>query len=339
VPDESNANVVMSEQLIDLATLSAPPAGFNASSPDAAMQSVRNIVSWTPIDSKSIRGCVLIAHGLHEHSLRYQLLANTLACKGYVVFAIDHVSHGLSWQSNGAKALVPSFETLRDDYVKFFQYVNNSCKQLGKEVPYFLFGHSMGTLVTLLAANKIIEAAGTDAKVLAVALSGVPLNPGYAAGSPFGLQFLYPMTKTSAAKSLASALASMDPNGPAAPIMIEGISSDETQRKILLKDTRRYAGEIRNKTAFELLKMIDAVKSEVPNITSVPFFLIHGKDDTIALPEGSQWVFDNVGCDKGGKQKEIHIKDGLRHEVLHEGKTATDECIQQIINFIDQHNK
>ena len=55
-------------------------------------------------------------------------------------------------------------------------------------------------------------------------------------------------------------LASLDPNGPAAPIMLAGISSDERERSILLKDNRRYPNEIRNKTAFELLKMIDSVK-------------------------------------------------------------------------------
>ncbi len=49
---------------------------------------------WTP-DSQ-IRGGIILAHGLGEHSRRYHHVADKFNQRGYLVQAMDFRGHGLS---------------------------------------------------------------------------------------------------------------------------------------------------------------------------------------------------------------------------------------------------
>jgi alpha-beta hydrolase superfamily lysophospholipase len=113
-------------------------------------------------------------------------------------------------------------------------------------VPCYLFAHSMGTLIATLALRQL------QPTIKAAVFSGCPIFPGYASSSPFGVRALYPLTQTGVAIYLAQLLASMDPKGPAAPILFDGLFSDEESKQRLLKDRRRVEGEVMNKTVRSL---------------------------------------------------------------------------------------
>ena len=49
---------------------------------------------WQPEDPENIRAVVQIAHGMAEHSGRYDAFARALAEKGMAVYANDHRGHG-----------------------------------------------------------------------------------------------------------------------------------------------------------------------------------------------------------------------------------------------------
>ena len=56
----------------------------------------KNTVSariYVPND-KAIKGVLQIAHGMKDHIERYEILAEALTEKGYVVAGNDHVGHG-----------------------------------------------------------------------------------------------------------------------------------------------------------------------------------------------------------------------------------------------------
>ena len=90
-------------------------------------------------------GVFQIAHGMAEHIERYDDFARFLAANGFVVCGNDHLGHGKSVNSdedygyfdeyNGDKRLVDDMHILTKIMKK--KYPN---------LPYFLFGHSMGSL-------------------------------------------------------------------------------------------------------------------------------------------------------------------------------------------------
>ena len=278
----------------------------------------RNIASFVP--KQDIKGIVLISHGLHEHSLRYGPFAYDLAEKNYAVYAIDHYAHGLS---DGKKGLIDNYKILVQDFVEFAKYVQSK----HPDKPTFIFAHSCGTLVVILAVPDIKN-------VQAVILSGAPLVVGPDSGSPFGVTCLYPLSKTSFAKGLTSCMSSLDPKGPVAPIAIRGITSDPEEAKIHGKDPRMFHNWIMNKTAFEVLKMTEEVKSQGLARFSLPVFVVHGGNDSVALPVGSEFVYANIKTEP--TQKSIKIFDSLRHEMLHEKQPQRSECAALFVNYFEE---
>ena len=102
--------------------------------------------SIEPESRESVKAVFQIAHGMAEHSARYDRFAEFLAAHGYAVFINDHLGHGKSVSSeeelgffgtdSGRDALVSDVHTLTGLAQKEFP---------GK--PVVLFGHSMGSFI------------------------------------------------------------------------------------------------------------------------------------------------------------------------------------------------
>ncbi|CAM9819460.1 unnamed protein product, partial [Hapterophycus canaliculatus] len=136
-------------------------------------------------------------------------------------------------------------------------------------------------------------------------ISGCPIVPGPGSASPFGARFLYPISrKPRLLRTLSGWLAKMDPGGPAAPIdkgermnpsfrlcfpcvCAGSLSTDPEVALEAAADPLMVKGSVRNKTAFEVIKLIQVAK-ECASKVSVPTFLLHGADDDIAYPSGSE---------------------------------------------------
>ena len=73
----------------------------------------------------------------------------------------------------------------------------------------------------------------------------------------------------------------------------------------MLKDPHRYAGEIMNKTGYEVLQMLGQVKEHGPNNISMPLFAIHGADDELCYPSGSEWIHQQCKTPDELKKYEI----------------------------------
>ncbi len=95
----------------------------------------------------NVRGIVQIAHGIAEHIRRYDEFARFLADNGFLVVGNDHLGHGESISSEedlGFFAENGGWELAVGDMRKLFEMT--SAEYPG--VPYFLFGHSMGSFLT-----------------------------------------------------------------------------------------------------------------------------------------------------------------------------------------------
>ena len=93
------------------------------------------------------RGVVQIAHGIAEHIERYDDFARFLAENGFVVFGADHLGHGKSVNSPdelGFFAENGGWEIAVGDMDK----LHDLAKEQFPQLPYFLFGHSMGSFLS-----------------------------------------------------------------------------------------------------------------------------------------------------------------------------------------------
>lgn len=117
------------------------------------------------------RGVVLVCHGLAEHAGRYGRFAETMAARGYHLYAHDHRGHG---QTRAGDAPQGQFAR-RDGIAKVMLDViamRDLAVAAHPGLPVILFGHSMGGLIAL---NTVL--AYPD-QFDAVAVWNSNLNPG-----------------------------------------------------------------------------------------------------------------------------------------------------------------
>jgi alpha-beta hydrolase superfamily lysophospholipase len=108
----------------------------------------RNIIIWTPTSAPV--GIVIICHGLHEHALRYYLLAHTLTAKGYIVYGMDHIGHGYS---EGMPGMITNYNILIEDFIAFAELVQE--KNRKQNIPFYVLGHCTGACVAILALREL----------------------------------------------------------------------------------------------------------------------------------------------------------------------------------------
>ena len=93
------------------------------------------------------RAVLQIAHGIAEHVERYDEFAAYLAENGFLVVATDHLGHGQSVSADGELghfADENGWMTAVGDMHRLYQLTHADFPEL----PYFLFGHSMGSFLT-----------------------------------------------------------------------------------------------------------------------------------------------------------------------------------------------
>lgn len=273
-----------------------------------------HVVSWLPANDPV--GIILISHGVHEHILRYHNVAHACTAVGLGVYGPDHYAHG---KSRGTRGLIEDYQILVDEFIQFADWV----RAKHPNVPFFVIGHSMGSLVVLASIRKIPYATS-------MCISGIPLVSGPAASSPFGLQCLYPLSQTSFAISLGAVMSSIDPKGPLAPVLESGLTTNQEVLARLPKDPHRYPGWLMNKTGYEILRLIAVVKVELPLIT-LPLLCIHGEDDSICKVRGAHQLMDTIGTVTSSKQ--IRIYPGARHELFEETEPTASDSVQRVISF------
>jgi len=105
------------------------------------------------------RGAVVVAHGMGEHSLRYEPLARVLNSSGFDVYANDHRGHG---KTAGAASRLGDYGSegwpgLLDDHLRLIRRVRDEGPG-----PLVVMGHSMGSMLVqhlLTEASDLIDGA------------------------------------------------------------------------------------------------------------------------------------------------------------------------------------
>ena len=102
------------------------------------------IRTWVP-DGEA-KGVVQLAHGMAEHSGRYERFAQALTDAGYAVWIHDHRGHGetaATMADRGSFADSHGWDTAVTD----MHTVAQAARAEHPGLPFFFFGHSMGSLL------------------------------------------------------------------------------------------------------------------------------------------------------------------------------------------------
>ena len=87
-----------------------------------------------------------------------------------------------------------------------------------------------------------------------------------------------------------------------------------------------------NKTAYEVLKMIAAVKAVIPSFKT-PILCVHGHSDKVALPKSSQYFVDNAGTEK--TKKSLQFLPDLKHEIFFEKKPYGPAAVKCVVDYFE----
>lgn len=234
----------------------------------------------------SPKAIVLVVHGLGEHSGRYSELAHYLADRSYAVYAYDHFGHG---KTDGKAGYVSSYDVYIYDLISAFSMVQ--AKHPTSKI--FIFGHSMGGLVTAAYASKHqYDASG-------LIFSSIALKP--YTGMPGILnQIVKPLSKIAPMLGVRKIDAST-------------ISHNKDIVKAYNEDPLVLHHRMSAHMAAEFLRICQDLPDFLKKI-SLPSLVIHGEEDHLVNINGSRELVQRISS----KDKTLITYPGMYHEVFNE---------------------
>lgn len=257
---------------------------------------------WVPDNSP--KAIVHVIHGYAEHIDRYGNVVNELLPAGYAVFGTDHRGHG---KSQGKRGHVKSFQEFIDDEKQFRRDV---IKVRFPKIPYFVLGHSMGSLI----AMNYVEQNAEDIKGLV--LSGTGSQPGTD----------IPKILLTLTKILSKILPAVHLKSPLPP---EFISRDMAVVKAYIDDPLVY-NVITPRLAHEMNRYV-VIGAQNAFKIKIPVLIQLGSRDTAF--SGQKELFEMIGA----KDKTFKQYEGLKHEVYNELVADRVKVLADLRSWLDRH--
>lgn len=110
------------------------------------------VYGWIYVPACKPKGIVQLVHGFGEHSRRYLHMIVRYLEAGYIVAADDHVGHGKTAMENdtwGDWGYEGPHTMMEDEHL-----LKEIVQEKYPNLPYFMFGHSMGSMITRDFAAK-----------------------------------------------------------------------------------------------------------------------------------------------------------------------------------------
>ncbi len=272
------------------------------------------------------KGIFHIVHGMTEYIGRYDALLSLIASAGYVACGFDNLGHGKTAGENefGFIAEKDGYKYLIDDVMRF----GDAVKKDYPGIPYYLFGHSMGSFIVRMTAQKYKD--GIDK--LIICGTGGP-NP--AAGAGLALIKIFSLFKGKRAYSS----------------FIENMAFGAYNKRFekgdkyawLTKDTgvrAAYAADPLCTFSFTLSALGDLIKlnslcNKKAWFASVrrdlPILIISGEDDPVGdYGKGVRTVYKYLK--ENGCNVEIRLYRNCRHEIHND--TCREQSAEDILKFI-----
>ncbi|HVF24337.1 MAG TPA: lysophospholipase [Anaerolineales bacterium] len=263
------------------------------------------IRGWDPTNNRP-KALLSLIHGLGEHTGRYLHVGKSMTDAGYALVGFDLRGHG---KSGGARGHFPSLNAVTQDMRQFSKFL----VQRYPDIPHFLYGHSLGGLLSL--AYALQYPAG---------LNGVIVT-----GAALRSSLQEQKNKIAMVNLLGSVLPHITvPSGLDAAT----ISRDEVVVKKYTNDPL-----VHDKTSLGLgkaaLKAIEHCFSHAKEFTP-PLLIMHGADDKLTYPNGSE---DFAKLAEPNHDVTLKLWKGLYHEIHNEPEKA--EVFKVMVDWIEKHVK
>ena len=257
---------------------------------------------WSPGEPRAV---FLLAHGLAEHSGRYDEFGNFFADAGIATYALDHPGHG---RSGGKRGHIGRFE----EYTEALAQMLTIARQEHPDSPLVLFGHSMGGLI---ATDFLLQ---HQSEFVAAVLTGAAIQS--------------PQQPSNIVLFVNKMIATVMPRLDVMRLDASGISRDPQVVSDYEDDPLVDRGKA---TASLVTALFSAMNRVVANAASIrlPLLIMHGSDDTLTAVSGSKLLHDTVSS----ADKKIVIYDGLYHEILNEPER--EKVMGDILQWLDSRLK
>ncbi len=253
--------------------------------------------------STSPKAVVVLVHGFGEHCSRYTPYIELFQQENIAFISMDHIGHG---HSEGKRGVILSYKQLLDD----LDLLINKAEVLFKDIPKFLYGHSMGGNIAfnyLLQRTSPFKAAIVSSPWLQLSNEPGRLKKAF-------INFFNHLCPNITVKSgLNSSYISSDKN--------EVIS---------------YNGDPLNhgRISFRLLNAVSKQGLWAMNNThrlTVPTLIIHGNKDHITSHKASR-----LTAQKNQSMIKYHEFDNMFHEIHndHARRELSQKCIEWINKFL-----
>jgi len=258
---------------------------------------------WQSWSGEAPAGLVVVVHGVHEHGGRYRAVAERLVAAGYDVYAVDHPGHG---RSPGKRGNVTSMAAA----VAGVDAVTKLAAGRVPGVPVFVYGHSLGGLISLQYLTG-----EPDDRVRGAVISAPALDTSAA---------------TKAQRRLAPLVSALAPNLGMLALDLETISRDPEVVRAYRDDPLNYLGKMTARTGTELMLTATAMPARLERLT-LPLFVLHGGADRLVPPAAT----DLVRRHAGSADLTVKIYEGLYHEPHNEPER--DQVLADIVSWLDAH--
>lgn len=266
--------------------------------------------AWLPADE--VRGVVVIAHGIAEHSGRYQHVGERLRDAGYATYALDHLGHG---ESGGSRGNFGTIDQAADNIAALLTLAG----ERHSDAPRFVVGHSAGSLITLhLVTRKSESELDLRGVVLSATLLDIPLHSAVE------------RTLAPRMNRIGPALSRIVPNLGLLQLDSSAISRDPEVVTAYDADPLVLHGKVPAHAASEVFNTARAVVTRLDRLT-IPTLVLHGTADTIAAPSSA----DKFEKDTGSDDVTVKRYDGLFHEVFNEPER--DEVLGDVVSWLESH--
>lgn len=249
------------------------------------------------------RGVVIAVHGLRDHALRYDALAEALTKRGFVVFGQDMRGHGLS---GGVRQRWDSLDQLVAD----LDLEVTAVHQKYPGVPVFLYGHSLGGLLSTEYA--LAHPSSIDGLVL----SGPALKfmPGVTDGQKSGARLFSAILPGLKVQELDDTVFVRTPEAKAE----------------LASDPLVVHDPLPARSAAATINAIDTLEARLPQL-KLPFLVMHGTKDLATNIDGSK----ALAAVASSTDKTFKPWEGVSHDLLHEPEK--EQVIATAVDWFSAH--
>lgn len=241
-----------------------------------------NVRSWKPAGAP--RAVVAIVPGFNSHGGYFMWTGERLAAAGFAVYAVDLRGRG---KSDGERFYVDNVS----DYVSDVHEMVKLAKSREPDLPVFLLGHSAGGVVSCVYTLDHQEE-----------ISGLICQ-----------SFAFKVPAPDIALTVFKGVSHLAPHGHIFKLSNDDFSRDPAAVTAMNEDPLIADETQPNQTMAAIIRADERLEREFPLIT-VPVLIMHGTEDKVTKPSGSQFFYDTVGS----KDKTIKLYEGHVHDLLND---------------------